>query len=94
MKSTQPLSEISTEELRSLIRTKNAINSTVGGISAIILLGWMVLGYWEKNSRAFISTIALSLVILAALYTSGIALRKELKNREKPASATDGDATH
>jgi hypothetical protein len=74
-------SNLSIEELRSLLKSARAIQITTGSIFAVIILTWVVLGYWRTNVPVFISTVAMGLFLVAATNSSTLALNAELAKR-------------
>ena len=78
------LSEMSTADLKSKLSSIRKIQLTVAIIFGVIILAWIVLGYWKTNVPVFISTVAVSITSVAAMTVSSSALAAELKKRENP----------
>lgn len=77
----QPLTEKSTEQLQSALSAAKKVHLTTATIFAVIILAWVVGGYWRKNIPVFIATIAMALAIYAAQVASRGSLVAELKKR-------------
>ncbi|MCC7001080.1 MAG: hypothetical protein IT357_02900 [Gemmatimonadaceae bacterium] len=78
---TKDLSAQSTADLESALRKLTALTRTVSIIFGVIVLVWVLGGYWRQNVPVFISTVALSVAITAMQYTSMSAVRAELARR-------------
>ncbi|MCL4844148.1 MAG: hypothetical protein KJZ79_20010 [Bryobacteraceae bacterium] len=79
------LSEMSVEDLKNKLNTVRKMQMTVGGIFVVIILAWLVLGYWKTNVPVFISTLCVAVGSLTAMTASSAGLRSELKKRESKA---------
>lgn len=77
------LSEYSTEELHAKLRTVRSIRTTSLVIFGLIIIAWVVLGYWKSNTPVFISTVALAVTILAATSVAPNLVSAELKKRDQ-----------
>jgi hypothetical protein len=82
MKSSKKAEDLTVEELQNLLKGRNTITYTVAGIFAVIILGWVVTGYWRQNMLLFISTIVLAMGVSAAMHTASYSLRSEIKKRK------------
>ncbi len=78
-------SQLSTEELRGKLTSALAIQRTVAGIFALIVLAWIVLGFWRSNTPVFIATLAMGAASIAATSAAPRAIRAELARRESGA---------
>ncbi len=77
------LSEYSTEELHAKLRVVRSIRTTSLVIFALIILAWIVLGYWKTNTPVFISTVALAITTLAATSVTPNLVNAELQKRDQ-----------
>jgi hypothetical protein len=75
------LADTPTEELHSKLKAINAIQNTVLGIFFVIILAWIVLGYWRTNLPVFISTVAMGIAIAAMQAATRSSLQAELRKR-------------
>ena len=76
-------SDLSIEELKGKLKKVRTIQMTTGSIFLVIILAWLVLGYWKTNLPVFISTVAMGIVCVAAASASLTALNAELAKRIK-----------
>jgi hypothetical protein len=72
----------STDELRRLVRARNVIALVIAGIFGVIILAWVVLGYWRDNLPVFLSTLVLALSTQVMMRATSGGLVKELARRE------------
>lgn len=79
------LSEMSVEQLKNKLNTVRKVQMTVGGIFVVIILAWLVLGYWKTNVPVFISTLCVAVGSLTAMTASAAGLSAELKRRQSKA---------
>ena len=77
--------ELTTDQLRAKLQSIQRVHTTVVGIFVVIILAWLVLGYWKTNVPVFISTVAMSIAISGALLASRFGLHAELEQRERQA---------
>lgn len=77
----QDLSALSLEALESALRQKRTLLRTVAGIFGVIVLAWVVLGYWRENTPVFISTVAIAVAVTASAWASVRGLERELRRR-------------
>ena len=75
--------DLPTEELRSKVKAITTIQNTVVVIFAVIILAWLVLGYWRTNLPVFISTVAMAVAISATQIATRSGLVAELRKREQ-----------
>lgn len=76
------LSERSTEDLQTMLRAAGTLRRTVAIIFGVIILAWIVGGYWKQNVPVFISTIAMGVAVTAAQFASVSSIRTELERRK------------
>ena len=76
------LSQLSTEALQQRMKAMQTINRTAIGIFAIIVLAWIVLGYWRDNTPVFISTVVLAVGIGFITSIAPRNLRAEIERRQ------------
>lgn len=62
-------SEPTLESLEKKLKTAQSARLIVGIIFALIIIAWVILGYWKTNVPVFISTLALAFTSILA--TSG-----------------------
>ncbi|AMW06177.1 hypothetical protein GEMMAAP_18070 [Gemmatimonas phototrophica] len=79
------LTSLSTHALRAKLKSTQAIQRTVAGIIAAIVLAWIVLGYWRTNTPVFISTMAMGIAAIAATSTAPRAVQAEIARRDAAA---------
>ena len=75
------LSDMPTDELRRQVQAMRKVHTVIIGIFAVIVLVWLVGGYWRQNIPVFISTVAMSVAITAMQIASRGRLQKELARR-------------
>lgn len=75
------LASMSDEELARKLKAARSIQITVGVIFGLIILTWLILGYWRSNVPVFISTIAMGLTTLAITSVVPQGIAKELQRR-------------
>ena len=76
------LSERSTETLQTMLRAAGTLRNTVAIIFGVIILAWIVGGYWKQNVPVFISTIAMGVAVTALQFASVANIRAELDRRK------------
>jgi hypothetical protein len=70
-----------TEELKSKLSKLSSIQLVTVSVFGVILVLWLVLGYWKDNLPIFISTIAMAVTVSSALLTSQLSLRAAIRKR-------------
>jgi len=80
------LSELSTEELQAKLKAGKTIQRTVIGIFAIIILAWIILGYWLTNIPVFISTVAVAVGTTVSVSVAPREIAAELQKRNQDTS--------
>ncbi len=73
--------ELSTEILQGKLRSARTIQATVVSIFLVIILAWIVLGYWKTNLPVFISTIAMGVAAPLSITAVTFGIANELKKR-------------
>ena len=86
--SKKTLSTLSDDELQGKLKTSNSIAVTTTSILVVIILAWVVLGYWKTNVPVFISTICVAVVSSSSQFAIRQGLRAEINRRR--AESTDG----
>ncbi|MDX2030877.1 MAG: hypothetical protein SF339_09430 [Blastocatellia bacterium] len=76
-------SELSDEQLRAKLKAAKAVQLTIAIIFGIIILAWIVGGYWQKNVPVFISTLAMAISITTLVSLVPRKLANELKQRRQ-----------
>ncbi len=77
----EDLTALPLDALRARLKSTQAIQRTVAGIFAVIVLAWVVLGYWKTNTPVFISTVAMGVAAVAITSIAPRALKAELVRR-------------
>lgn len=72
---------MSTDTLKSQLGRLKKLHTAIMVVFVIIIMLWVILGYWQKNMTFFISTIMLSVVISGSLIASRSGISNELKKR-------------
>lgn len=75
------ISSMSTDTLKSQLGRLKKLHTAIMVVFVIIIMLWVILGYWQKNMTFFISTIMLSVVISGSLIASRSGISNELKKR-------------
>ena len=83
------IKDLSDQELASKLKAFKSIQITVMAIFAVIILAWILLGYWRTNVPVFISTIALGVGTSGALVANYQSLKSELARRNKQDNPSD-----
>jgi hypothetical protein len=81
----EDLSKLTTDVLHGKLKAAQALQRTVFGIFAVIILAWIVLGFWRTNTPVFISTIAAAVAAGASVTAAPRGIRAELARRESAA---------
>ncbi len=76
------LADTPTEELCAKLRAIKIVQNTITGIFGLIILAWLVLGYWRTNLPVFFGTVAMALGVSAMQLATRSSLVKELKKRD------------
>ena len=71
------------EQLEAKLSSVRKLHTTVMAVFAVIILAWLVTGYWRGNLALFISTVAGAVTISAALLASRQGLIAEVKRRRQ-----------
>lgn len=75
------LSKLELTELESKLKSAQAVQRTVIGIFAVIVLAWIVLGYWQTNLPVFIITIVMGAAASLPASANLKRLRAEIDKR-------------
>lgn len=75
------LEDLSTDELRAKLKAIKTIQNAVLVIFGVIILGWIVPGYWRENIPVFISTVAMAIAIGAMHVATRRSMVDELRKR-------------
>lgn len=75
------LETLSIQELEHKLKVTNTLRITVGVIFGIIVLAWIVLGYWHSNLPVFISTVVMGLTSLVVTSISPRHIAAEIRRR-------------
>jgi hypothetical protein len=75
------LENSSIQELEQKLKVTNTLRITVGVIFGIIVLAWIVLGYWHSNLPVFISTVVMGLTSLLVTSISPRHIAAEIRRR-------------
>ncbi|MEM7117007.1 MAG: hypothetical protein AAF614_31535 [Chloroflexota bacterium] len=74
-------SEMSAVELETKLQAAKRTQMVVGVIFGLIILAWIVLGYWRENTAVFAITVALAVILTANLSSAPRQMAKELEKR-------------
>lgn len=86
------LTDVSTAELERKLAQSRTATRVVGTIFLVIVVAWILLGYWRSNVPVFISTIAMGLAGTAATVASRSGLQAELRRRQDVGSRARSNA--
>lgn len=75
------LENLSIQELEHKLKVTKTLRITVGVIFGIIVLAWIVLGYWHSNLPVFISTVVMGLTSLVVTSISPRHIAAEIRRR-------------
>jgi LytS/YehU family sensor histidine kinase len=76
------IDEMSGDELKQKLKATRAIQITIGGILGVIILTWILSGYWRTNLAVFISTIAMGVTTVAITSVAPRRFAAEIKRRK------------
>jgi len=79
------LSQLTNDALHGKLKAAQAIQRTVFGIFGVIILAWIVLGFWRTNTPVFIITVAVAVAAGAAVSAAPRGIRAELARRKAAA---------
>lgn len=82
-----PQDQQSLDQLKQKLGAIKKVHYAIIGIFMIIILAWLILGYWKDNIPVFISTIAMTVAISGALLASRSGLSSEISKREREQGA-------
>lgn len=77
------ISDLSTAELQSKFKAARSIQRTVLGIFVVIVLAWILLGYWRSNLPVFISTLVVAIGAMVSVSIAPRSLADELRKRQQ-----------
>ena len=80
-------SDLSVEELKSKLKAMRTTQVTCGCIFALIILAWIVLGYWQTNIPVFIITVVMGLILVSTTGASAAGLRAEIAKKSSDPNA-------
>ena len=83
------LSTLTDDELHAKLKTHNTLQFTTAGIYVVIILAWIVLGYWRTNLPVFIITVVGALGLSASQFASGSGIRAEVSKRRESTFAAN-----
>lgn len=75
------LTQLTTEVLQGKLRAAQTVQRTLFAIFGVIVLAWLVLGYWRTNVAVFISTLVVAVGAGVAQSASTAGIRAELARR-------------
>jgi hypothetical protein len=81
------LSTLTDEELHAKLKTHNTLQVTTTAIFIVIILAWIVLGFWRTNLPVFIITVVGAMGLSASQFASGSGIRAEISKRRESAIA-------
>ncbi|MEM7334483.1 MAG: hypothetical protein AAF490_20575 [Chloroflexota bacterium] len=74
-------SELSTTEVEEKLKKAKTTQTAVAIIFGLIVLAWIVLGYWRTNVPVFVTTLAMSTIIIITTRNNTQSLEEEIKKR-------------
>lgn len=83
----EDISQLPIEALQQRMKAARTIQRTVIAIFAVIVIAWIVLGYWRDNLPVFISTIAMAVATVSVTSVAPRNLRAEIEKRRLDASS-------
>ena len=84
--SKKTISEKSIEELEANLKAINTIAVAIFGIFLVIILGWIIPGYWKENIAPFVATICVALGVTASQLAVRGGIAKEIARRKAEGS--------
>ncbi|MCG9896130.1 MAG: hypothetical protein MH204_11710 [Fimbriimonadaceae bacterium] len=78
-----PKNKPTLEQLEALLRAQTAMTYTIGGIFALIVLMWIVLGHWRENVPVFITTLAMAVGLTAIQVSRRGTILAEIRRRRE-----------
>lgn len=77
------LEAMSVEQLEGKLRATKAIRLTIGIIFAVIILAWIVMGYWRTNIPVFVSTVVMGLSTVGVTSIGPVSIAAEINRRKQ-----------
>ena len=74
-------SELTDEQLAAKLKSARAANITVMAIFLLIIVAWIVLGYWKTKVPVFISTMTLGFMSFIITSAAPRKIRAEIARR-------------
>ena len=81
MPNERSLADLTDAALEARIAAARKVHAVIVAIFAIIVLAWIVPGYWRENMLLFVSTVAMAVAITVAMHASTAGLRAERRRR-------------
>ncbi len=85
------LTRLNVEELNGKLKAVKSVQTTCTVIFAIIILAWIVLGFWKTNLPVFISTVAMACILVLTNNLSRAAITAEIAKRNR--AGTESEAS-
>ena len=82
------------EELHAKLKTFKTLQATTTGIFLVIILAWIVLGFWKTNLPVFIITVVCAVGLSASQFASASGIRAEINKRRESAIAAKKVGDH
>ncbi len=76
-------SKLDITELENKLKSAKALQRTVIGIFAVIVLAWVVLGFWQTNLPVFIITVVMGVGAVVPASANLNKLKAEIEKRRK-----------
>ncbi len=83
MSKVDKLERLSDAELAQKLKSFRALQITVAAIFGLIILAWLVLGYWRTNVPVFVSTVTMGITSLLITSMTPRRIGAELERRRK-----------
>lgn len=77
--------ELDIKSLETKFKAARTLQRTVIGLFAVIVLAWVILGFWRSNPPVFISTIAMGLAATGSVSIAPSRLKAAIRKREEDA---------
>lgn len=75
-------SNMSDQELEEKVKVGKRVQMTVSVIFGLIILAWLVLGYWQENMAVFVITLGLAIIIFIVTGNGPRQMSAELEKRK------------
>ncbi len=77
------LSEMDQKELEQKHTSAQNTQRVVAIIFGLIVLAWIILGFWRENVPVFITTLSMATILIVTTRNNTKQLAEEIENRQK-----------